>query len=795
MVWRAASLTALLCAATAISFAQQPQDAREDAAPGQLTIQRKDGSVGALCPLKSTTVNADVAGFGASVNVTQQFHNPSNEAIEAVYTFPLPDNAAVDHMTMRIGDRVIEGSIHTRNEAKQIYDTAKAQGQTAALLDQERPNIFTQSVANITSGADISITIHYVQTLKFQDGTFEFNFPMVVGPRFLGNAPDAAKIDPPVAAKGTRSGTNIQLSMRIDAGAPIQSIKSVLHDINTEKIDESHYRVTLANADEIPNRDFILRYSVAQNAVTGTFVTHMDPDKGGFFGLALVPPKSVAPEDVTPREFIFVMDQSGSQTGFPLAKSKELTLKLIDTLRPGDTLNVIGFANSTSTLWPAPKPFNSENAYAAKMFVANLTAGGGTQLREGLIAGLQGRPDPKRLRIIVFNTDGFVGDEPLILDTLQKTRGNARVFTFGIGNGVNRFLIDNMSAEGQGAAEYVTLQENADAAVQRFVQRLRTPVLTDVTVKVDGTQVTDLEPAYLPDVFDQSPVYVFGRYLKPGKATIVISGKQAGKPWSKTMDVDLPMMSHHQEVMSLWARDHVDTLRRQSYASQFNGQGKDLKQAITETALQFGIMSEYTSFVAVENRIVNKGGKQHLVPVPVDLTQGVNYDTTVNNPGGLPMQQTLGVTASYGWSSGGGGMMGGGAVAMPSAGAAVASNGVMKRIAIRSADPAFIARMTHGSAGGGKAAGGHDATKGTSNDNKDPLSKADENLRYFDSVPIDVEIWLSDLDDSTLKALEKLGVKIGTKDKTLKLVFARIDGSKLAAICALPKVLRISSQS
>jgi len=734
----------------------------DDAAPGQLTMLKKDGTSGQLCPLQRTSVVANVAGFGARVAVTQVFHNPSQETIEAVYTFPLPNNAAVDHMRMKIGDRVIEGIIKPTEEARRIYEVAKNQGQTAALLDQERPNIFTQSVANITPGAEVDIEIDYIQTLKFQDGTYEFNYPMVVGPRFLGNAVDPDKIAPPITPKGTRTGTNIDLTVNLDAGAPVQALHSVLHEINTNKIDDQHYQITLAKEDEIPNRDFILKYQVSSDKVTDAFVSHMDTEKGGFFALALLPPKAVTQEDITPREFIFVMDQSGSQSGFPIEKSKELTLKLIDTLRPIDTFNVIGFNNTVQKLWPQPRPNTEENIAAAKRFVSAMDATGGTQLREGLIASLQNQNTSGRLRIIVFNTDGYVGDESLILDTLQKTRQNARVFTFGIGNSVNRYLIDAMSAEGRGAAEYVTLADQADGAVQRFIKRTRTPVLTDVSVSVDGTPVKQLEPSYLPDVFDQSPVYLFGRYDMPGPATITITGKHGAQPWSRTVHVNLAATSGHPQIMSLWARDRVDSLTRENFAGQFNGEGKDLKAAITDLCLQFSLMSQFTSFVAVEDRIVNVGGKQRSVRVPVEMADGVSYEMGVDHrPSGLGR-------GMYAGRGGGGGGMGGGVMAQKTMNGAVAGF-APPGVQVVSADAES------------------DGLVGTV---PSPDTKIAEKLRKAQGK-VEVQVWLQTWTPDLLKKLVDAGLSIDEKDQKLRIVFGTCDAKKLLEIAKIMDVQRI----
>jgi len=742
--------------------------------PGQLTIQRKDGTYGQLCPLTRTSVKADVAGFGAHVSVTQVFHNPTRESIEAIYTFPLPNNAAVDHMTMRIGNRVIEGRIKEKNEARRIYEVAKNQGQAAALLDQERPNIFTQRVANITPGAEVDIEIQYVQTLKYQGGSFEFNFPMTVGPRFLGNAPDPHKISPPIARPGTRTGANIDLSVNIDAGAPVESMKSVLHQITTTQVDKSHYKVILTKEDEIPNRDFILRYQVAKNSLSDVFVGHMDAERGGFFGLAVLPPMTITPEDVTPREFIFVIDRSGSQQGFPIEKSRELALKLVDTMRAKDTFNIISFADDTTTLWPAPRPNTPSNLEAAKTFLKGVQAGGGTQLREGLLASLNQKRDPEKLRIIVFNTDGFIGDESQVLDTIQKNRSNVRLFTFGIGNSVNRYLIDAMSAEGRGEAEYVTLSEEADGAVQRFVKRMRTPVLTDVSVKINGQKVSEVEPPYAPDVFDQSPVYVFGRYQTPGPATVTISGNHGGEPWSKTMHVTLPMVDRHPQIMSMWARNRVDSLTRENYTGQFSDNGKDLRAAITDAALEFGIMSDYTSFVAVEDRIVNIGGRQRRVHVPIEMADGVSLGNDKEDLMSIKVSSAamLAVPAQSGSAGGGGG------------GAGI--------VAGRTNAPAGVI------SGGGRSKGlnGMQLQKQRVSDKRaeppkpKPEDKLAKKLRTAKGK-VEVQIWLSSMTPADLEALKKAGATIEDKDAKLVVVFATADAAKLLEIAKLEIVQRI----
>lgn len=616
-----------------------PQE--KDITPGELQIVRSDGSWAGMCPLKNTAVNAQISGFGARVHVVQSFTNPSESPIEAVYTFPLPDDAAVDQMRIAIGTRVIEADIKRREEAQKIYEHARSSGQTAALLDEERPNIFTQRVANIMPHQNIDVDISYVQVLKYDAGEFEFSFPMVVGPRYLGHTPDPDAISPHILAPGQRSGANISMQVDLDAGTTLSDLHSVLHSIDVAQGAGSQCRVTLARKDEIPNKDFILRYRTAGDTVKPAFLSHMDPEKGsGYFTLILTPPAAPAAEQIAPREILFVIDQSGSQSGFPIEKSKELTLAAMKTMRPCDSFNVIGFSNDPTKLWPIPQPFNSRTLAEAEGFVKDLDANGGTELMKAVVAAFQQRPDPRRLRMVLFNTDGYVGNEAQIIDTVSKMRGSARMFTFGIGNSVNRYLIDGMSAAGQGDAEIVTLAEKADGAVQRLQARLESPVLTDVRVKINGTPVSSMLPSVLPDVFAGKPIVVYGKYATPGPGKIVVSGNLGGRPWSQTVDVNFSAAANAPALESLWARKEVDNLTVQNTLMTSKGQDESaLAKRITDVGLTYRLVTPYTSFVAVEPRVVNKDGRQTTVRVPVPMANGVRMEAQDDATGAFARQQ------------------------------------------------------------------------------------------------------------------------------------------------------------
>lgn len=761
--------TALMTIAL-LSGVQAPARAQNDPAPGQLAMIGKDGKVGSLCPLERTSVVADVSGFGARVNVTQTFKNPSREVIEAIYTFPLPNDAAVDRMQMQIGSRMVEGEIMRREDARMVYEAAKNAGQNAALLDQERPNIFTQSVANITPGATIKITISYVQILKFEEGEFEFNFPMVVGPRYLGNAPDPGKISPPITPERTRTGTNIDLTVNLDAGAPIQEYRSILHDVKATRAGDNRIRMSLAKADEIPNKDFILRYRTTTDTVQDGFIAHMG-EKGGFFSLFLMPPQRPTALQITPREIIFVMDQSGSQSGFPIEKSKELTLKLIKSLRSADTFNVMGFNTSVRALWTEPRLNTPDNVAEATKFIAGMQANGGTHIREGVIAALEGQNDPDRLRLVVFNTDGYVGDEAAILDTVQKQRDRARMFTFGIGNSVNRYLVEEMSIAGKGDVEIVTLAEAADGAVERFVARSSSPVLTDVQVTFEGVQIEGALPQAIPDVFSERPVVITGRYATPGNSRVTLSGKLGGRPWSKTVDVNFPARANAPALESIWARRKVDELTRHNFLAGYLPEADRVSvDQIIDVALEFGIMTQYTSFVAVEKRIVNVGGKQRTVSVPIEMADGVSYEGIYDKTKGMP-------SAPMGMSTGGA-IGGGGAAESLTRTRALALEGY----GAVANDPTVNSIIV----------------RGTSDANMSPAEK--RTFRYETRVEkqlrdakgrVDIQIWLNKVDKAVIEKLTKLGLKVDFRDDGLKIVMGSCNAKDLVELAQMDEVDKI----
>jgi Ca-activated chloride channel family protein len=636
-----ALVTSLASEANHNATNNSPQDV-SSGNTGALQVIDPEKGVVAECPLKRTDVKAEVSGFLARVIVTQQFENPFKDKIEAVYTFPLPQNAAVDDMTMRVGGRTVRGRIKPREEARAIYDAARAAGNVASLLDQERPNIFTQSVANIMPGEKVDITISYVETLKYEEGTYEFVFPMVVGPRYIPGqptgkqgggwspdttrVPDASRITPPVAPKGTRAGHDISLEIALDAGVPIESIKSTQHEVELEKLTTHSAFVRLKNSAVIPNKDFILRYDVSGRRIEDAVITHSS-DRGGFFTMILQPPDRVTAEDVTPKELVFVLDTSGSMSGFPIEKAKEAMKHALDGLYPQDTFNLITFAGDTHVLFPDPVPATPENMRKAQEFLASRSGGGGTEMMKAIRTALDPSDSQQHIRIVCFMTDGYVGNDMEIVSEIQK-HPNARVFSFGIGSSVNRFLLDKMAEHGRGEVEYVSLQDDGSAAAKRFHERIRSPLLTDITVDWDGLQTGEIYPKRIPDLFSAKPVVLYGRYTGGGRGVIKLKGKMSGRDIVRDIPVELPQTQpRHDVVATLWARARIDELMSQDYAGIQQGNPvAAVKEQITNLGIEFRLMTQFTSFVAVEEMIVTDGGEPRRVEVPVEMPEGVSHE-------------------------------------------------------------------------------------------------------------------------------------------------------------------------
>jgi Ca-activated chloride channel family protein len=825
-------------------------------------VDREKGLVG-LCPLKHTDVKAEISGFISRVVVTQEFENPFKEKIEAIYAFPLPQNAAVDDMMMRVGDRTVRGRIKRREEARAVYEAARAAGSVASLLDQERPNIFTQSVANIMPGESVKVTISYVETLRYEDGSYEFVFPMVVGPRYIPGSPtgkqasgrasdtdrvpDASRITPNVAQPGTRTGHDISIEVALDAGVPIDGLKALLHDVDVERPTAHSAIVALKDKAVIPNKDFVLKYDAAGRRIEDAVLTHRSgrPDSGdGFFTLILQPPERVAAPDVMPKELVFVLDTSGSMSGFPIEKAKEAMKLALDALYQQDTFNLITFAGDTSILFQEPVPANKENLAKAQAFLASRSGSGGTEMMKAIRAALDPSDAQDHVRIVCFMTDGYVGNDLEIVSEVQK-HPNARVFAFGIGNSVNRFLLDKMAEQGRGEVEFVSLNDDGSAAAKRFHERIRSPLLTDLSIDWSGFPVADVLPRRLPDLFAAKPVVISGRYTAAARGSIKIKGRMAGQDFVREIPIELPENEPRHDVLAaLWARTLIDDLMSEDYTGiQTGNTREDIRESITQLGLKFRLMTQFTSFVAVEEMTVTDAGEPRRIEVPVEMPEGVSHEGVFGGDQPFEKLQLLAdlqrAPIASRVQSGGG------------AGGTVASRGPLPR-ATRAKPGVGSGRSNGVGSGGGvgssvgrgvgpgegtgtgpRQGGGSKPSPPPSNkgltlaesfglSSRDERVSPEEQMRreriaklnpsvaavidrlknkkapgpdetkFVRNGKAEIQIWLSDKSAETLAQLKRLGFEVMLDPKTKKVIIGRIAIEKLAALSELSAVLYVS---
>jgi Ca-activated chloride channel family protein len=827
-------LSLVILSAVVLWPSQPAVSAAADETAGSLAIIGKDGSVKSACPLRHTEVRAAVSGFLARVTVTQTFGNPAFQKIEAVYAFPLPENAAVDDMTIQIGSRTVRGVIRKREEARAIYEKAKQTGHVAALLDQERPNIFTQSVANILPGEEVTVTISYLQTLEYENGAYQFVFPMVVGPRYIpGEAigkqaggwapdtdkvPDASKITPHLTPQGTRTGHDISIELAIDAGVPLLQLQSTSHAIDVERTGPSSATVKLKNLAEIPNKDFILKYDVAGEQITDAVLSQADSQAvsrakgaaGGHFTLILQPPAQLPESDITPKELVFVLDTSGSMMGFPIEKAKELINRALDELYPGDTFNLITFSGDTRILFPEPVYPTAENIRKTRAVLNAQHGAGGTEMMKAIRAALASSDSQDHLRVVCFLTDGYVGNDLEIIGEVQK-HPNARVFAYGVGNSVNRFLIESMTKAGRGDSEVVTLNDKADVAAHRLYQRLRAPVLTDVSIDWRGLPVADVLPGKLPDLFTGKPLVVTGRYTAAATGSIVIHGKRAGEDFEREIPVHLNNSATTNSILStFWARRKIDDLMSQDWAGLQTGSIKpEVQKEITQLGLSYKLMTQFTSFVAVEERVVTTNGKPTRVEVPVEMPEGVSYEGIFGNEGDK-LAATNGSSFLYSAGAIGG-----------------ANHGAFKKVLPQVATPA--AGIASGSGGGiAPSIGGPIpappppaatvTTKLQMQPEPSPMLNAPPNdralleskltpavLERFDcwkkqasecklapDGTADVQLFLSENSAAVIDQLKALGLQISQIRKRERLVIARVPIDKLTDVANLQQIKFVS---
>ena len=603
---------------------------------GSLVATSKSSRIPHPLPLRHTEVTGQIDGYIASVDVTQQFENPFNEVIEASYVFPLPHSAAINEFVMSVGDRKIRGIVREKKEAQKVYDLAKRKGYTASLMTQERPNIFQQKVANIQPGRQIDVKIRYFNTLKYDDGSFEFVFPMVVSPRFNPSGTDGIGAVGPGQtgasgqsteiqyASNDRSGRDIALSLNINAGVELETVDSVNHEISVNRNGATGRVVTLSPSDSIPNKDFVLRYQVAGDSIRSGLLTHTDRH-GSYFTLMLFPPAELSHVRRAPMEMVFVLDCSGSMNGpdkdgKPLKQAKEAIRFAMNSLTERDTFQIIRFSSDASQLGSAPVSATPENLNRGLEYLDSLNSDGGTQMITGMSAALDFPHDEGRFRVVTFLTDGQIGNEDQVLGLVQRKLGASRIFSFGVGQAPNRYLMDRLAILGRGAATYLSLNDDPIAVMDQFNQRISHPAMTDLHIDWGEMRVGDVYPARLPDLIVGRPILVTGRYRgQPGN--VKVGGRVDFETAEFTVNA-VDGKQNHRGIAPVWARlkikDLMNTLPGNSEAQN------EIRNNVLEVALDHNLISSVTSFVAVDTMTRTDEQSGRTVDVPSPLPDGGN---------------------------------------------------------------------------------------------------------------------------------------------------------------------------
>jgi Ca-activated chloride channel family protein len=576
-------------------------------------------------PLEETRAQVDVAGVIARVRVTQTFRNDGKRPIEAIYVFPASTRAAVHGMRVRIGERVIEARIERKAAARAQYEQAKQEGKRAALLEQERPNVFTMNVANVMPGDRLVAELDYSELIVPERGVYELVYPTVVGPRYGGGADPRSDgwVANPYQEKGSAAPYKFGFQAHLESAIGLKEVSSPSHRLDVAYRSPTSADVKLAG-DPAGNKDVVLRWRLAGDRIESGVLLAPPEGEGrdGWFLAMVEPPARVAASLIPPREYVFVVDVSGSMQGFPLDTSKALLRSLLPRLRPADSFNVVFFAGASWALSPGGSlPASDANLKKAIAAIDGQRGGGGTELMQALrTAYALPRADERVARAVVVITDGYVAVEAQAFKLVREKLNEASCFAFGIGSAVNRGLIEALARAGQGEPFVVLHPNKAAAAAERLQTVIEQPILSRLSVRFEGFDAREVAPMTLPDLLAERPLVLFGKWRGQPTGRIVIRGQGASGPVETSIDVGRAApRSENAPLRVLWARKWVELLDDERHL----GEAKELEEAITDLGLSHRILTAFTSFVAVDSEVVNKGGSAATVKQPLPLPEGV----------------------------------------------------------------------------------------------------------------------------------------------------------------------------
>jgi Ca-activated chloride channel family protein len=621
------AVTAIIVMATFIGANGQKSDPDKTLSP--YFFVQGDPSVDHL-PLKDTNVEVAISGVIADVRVTQTYRNEGTRPINASYVFPASTRAAVYAMQMKIRDEIIYAKIRERQQAKQEFEQAKKEGKSASLLEEDRPNVFAMSLANIMPGDDVAIELHYTELLVPTDGVYEFVYPTVVGPRYSSKSESNTNdqdqfVKSPYQHQGEQPLSSLHISAHVAAGMPLVELNCPSHQIDPQFVDPGTADLSLDEADAFKgNRDFVLHYRLSGSQIASGLLLYPGKDENFFLYMAQ-PPARVRAEDIPPREYVFVVDVSGSMEGFPIATAKNLVTNLIGGLRPTDYFNVVLFAGDSTALSPTPLQANQENISRAVELISQQRGSGGTELLAAMQQAMALKHQPNTSRSVVLITDGYISAEKEVFDNIRANLTNTNVFAFGIGSSVNRFLIEGVAHAGMGEPFVVESEEAAAAAAEKFRTYIASPVLTDIHLQALGFDTYDVQPANFPDMFAQRPIILFGKYRGPVSGTFQLTGRSGSGEYVTTFDVANAQPDEENRALRyLWARSKIAEL-----SDYGDGEpSEDVIKQVTALGLKYNLLTPYTSFIAVREKVVNPNGDAENVNQPLPMPDGV-MDTAI----------------------------------------------------------------------------------------------------------------------------------------------------------------------
>lgn len=619
----AALLVIISCTPASRVYAEAAQVEEEDKdrtySPYFYVESEEDVGVDSF-PLKKTEVNVNIEGVIADTYVVQSYANEGTKPINASYVFPASTKVTIHGMKMQIGNQIVTATIKEKEEAKEEFETAKSEGKSASMLSEQRPNVFTMDVANIMPGDVVNIELHYTELITPSEGSYQFVFPTIAGPRYVGPVIDEAGnrdewTATPYLEEGSTPKDEYSINVTISAGVPISSLSSSSHNIDIGWEENTTAHISLANPSEYAgNRDFILDYKLTGEEIsTGLII-----DKGeneNYFMLMVQPPERYEASEIPPREYIFVLDVSGSMSGFPLDTAKTLINNLVSGLRETDTFNLILFSGDSYQMSERSLPATQENINKAIKLIKGQKGAGGTELAEALKDALDIPIDEDTSRNIVIISDGYIYGESEIFKLINDNLNQADFFSFGIGSAVNRYLIEGIATSGQGEAFIVTKEEEADATAERFRTYIQSPVLTDIQVSFDGFETYDVEPSILPTLYAEKPLVLLGKWKGEATGNINITGMNGNGEYSQSIAVSDVVSDENNSLGYLWARKRVERLT--DYGT--NSNNPDVKDEVTQLGLNYNMITPYTSFIAVLDVVRNPDGESTDVDQPLPL--------------------------------------------------------------------------------------------------------------------------------------------------------------------------------